>query len=186
MATIIIQPDPTAGKDSFVYLGDPTGNYGTNTSLQIYRAAGVEKIRSLIQFDLSSIPAGSVIKSAVFAWYLWDIYLASLDATIYRIDQDWGELTVTWNNQPTYADTIGSYLAPAGVGWVTISITTAVQNWHKGIWANQGFIIRPTNVALSGASQFYSSDYLTDPSLRPKLTVNYIPSGRRQLLGVGR
>lgn len=184
MATIVIQPDPTAGKDSLISIADPNTNYGTNENLQINKYV-VQNTRSLIQFDLSVIPAGSVINSATFAWYLWNLYLVSPDITIYRINQDWGELTVTWNNQPTYADNIGSYLGKP-VGWVTTSITSAVQNWVNGVWANWGFIFLSENPATQGGVLHYSSDYLADTSKRPKLTVDYTPPPPKKLLmGVG-
>lgn len=189
MATIVIQPDPTTGKDANVNQSAPDTNYGSDTYFVIKKNSSIAtSTRGLVQFDLSSIPAGSVINSATFFWYLYNINLNALSIYFYRITQDWAENTVTWNNQPTYADLIANYNAIGTINaWESKSILTAVQNWFSGAWANQGMTIWSNDANSNAYVQYYSSDYLDTPSLRPYLTIDYTPPklNSKLLMGVG-
>ena len=58
----------------------------------------VEPIGMLDQGEISkiTIPAGATIDSATF--YINVTTALSEEVTLHRINSDWGELTVTWNN----------------------------------------------------------------------------------------
>jgi len=54
-------------------------------------------------------------------------------------------------------------------GWAEIDITSAAQNWLSGQWENHGVLLEPTDP--KAVVQFWASDYQTDPSLRPRLSL---------------
>ncbi len=65
-ATLTLQPNAAEGKDTFVASDLPTENFGAATSLTLNPTL---IRRSLIGFDLSAIPAGSVCVSANLHFY---------------------------------------------------------------------------------------------------------------------
>lgn len=60
--SLVLQPDATAGKDNYIFTTSPNNNRGANIYWSCY--GGPAKYHQLIQYDLSSIPAGAVIDSA--------------------------------------------------------------------------------------------------------------------------
>ena len=89
-------------------------------------------------------------------------------------DAAWNEDTITWNtmvgvhetNPPSY---------PSGTGWIMYGVSGWVQNWLDGTWSNNGFALFDND----GSEQYVqsnSSDDITDPSLRPKLYLDYTPA----------
>src|SRR6188768_3893578 len=75
-ATLILQPDSTCGKDALIWNAPPSShgstNYGTvdGFGAHAWRNSGIADTgRSLIQFDLSAIPVGSIISSAYLGLY---------------------------------------------------------------------------------------------------------------------
>lgn len=162
---LIIQPDATTGKDSWLSSNNPNTNYGTANLLSVGRSGLGDIERAVIQFDLSAIPLSATITSAILA--ISTSGSPTDFADIYRITSAWNQLTVTWNLMPTFADLINSIGPP-----YTVDITTAVQNWYDGTWVNYGMIMRIPDEGTAGGFGFYSSDELT-PSARPKLTIAY-------------
>src|SRR4030095_1237256 len=57
-------------------------------------------------------------------------------------------------------------------GWVNFDVSARVREWAVGIGTNDGWILRQTT-SNSNRKQFNSSEYTTDTTLRPKLTVVY-------------
>lgn len=63
--TFSVQPDATAGKDTRIYEAQPTFNFGILNSINAGKVGtGSDQIKGILQFDLSSIPANSVISAA--------------------------------------------------------------------------------------------------------------------------
>ena len=76
--TITLQPDATAGKDVFIHgLSSLVNtNYDGNPQLaaNAWTFGGVPGVvRSLFEFDLSTIPNGAVIESAFLSLYAYDV-----------------------------------------------------------------------------------------------------------------
>ena len=126
---------------------------------------------SLISFDLAGLP--TVAASATIelyhdqAWLQADNRIAP-EMQLFRVDGAWDE-TLGWNT-PQPAVTYLADLPAAGDGWYEIDVTGLYNQWQAGTVANRGIELRPvTNVQNS--TRFLSSDYLEDPTLRPKLVV---------------
>jgi hypothetical protein len=60
----------------------------------------------------------------------------------------------------------------SGIGWSTWDLTSAVQNWVNGDWANNGLILVSNDETQDNAKIFVPSEY-GDQSLIPVLTIEY-------------
>ena len=69
MATLTIQPDEAASNDTYIDEDDPTAA-GSAAQLYIGKVTGKGSMmtRSLIEFDISSLPAGSYISDATITF----------------------------------------------------------------------------------------------------------------------
>ena len=74
--TIVLQPGPADGKDAEIFscvsCGYAGNNYGTKRDLNAIawtKNGNNSNVRSLIQFDLSGIPANAFINSATLSLY---------------------------------------------------------------------------------------------------------------------
>lgn len=190
MSIIIIQPDAAAGKDSCTDKGAPNTNYGTQIWCKLYQTAVEMQRESYFQFDLSSIPAGSIINSAILGLYLFYNGLGvGVNAEAQFPAIAWDEATLTWNNKPANLGfLIWSGSISSALEWKYLDLLNAVRDWFSGAAPNNGLKLYPVGLtAYDGA--FYSSDEVGNPTLRPKLTINYTPPGARpgslSMMGIG-
>jgi hypothetical protein len=101
---------------------------------------------TLVRFDLTDIPPGTLITSATL--YLYYFALHDNDPvgrvlTCYRITGDWAEETVTWNTQPGNAsEASASAVVPAYFAWMIWDVTTDVQAFVNGVHENFGWQIK--------------------------------------------
>lgn len=177
--TTVIQPDPTAGKDAYVDTGIGS-NLGTEINLRCGDPVTASAYtRSYLQPNLSSIPVNAAIVSAQLELYNEGGGDANaLTASAYRVTAAWDEMTIVASSQPTFdatAQSTASNIANVA-GWVAwTGLTALVQNWLTGAWPNYGLVIKKAvdGVSSSDRKWFWSSDYATTPSLRPKWTITY-------------
>lgn len=205
MTILTLQPDATAGKDGRTNGASPTTEYSTAASVNVDQSS---PSRMLLQFDLSSIPAGSTINSATL--YLYNLNLRTGDRPFaaYRILQDWEE-ACTWNlakpstSTPWLGDTGADGGADAGcsvagtdhnstaMGSWTYLANTAANTEHQvaldtsevAAWltANYGMVLRMTTVL--SAITWATSDNTT-ATYRPRLVIDYTAAGE-PISGVG-
>jgi hypothetical protein len=164
---------PTA--DSYVLNSNPDTNYGSLDSAYISYNANQVLARTLLKFDLSSIPAGSTVDSATLTMNLKSYAIADTTQTkIYRATADWTENEVTWTNKPTVGDLLQNQIV-AGYTPEYWTVTTAVQKWLSGEWANQGMVI----MTLEGVGSYLTFGYWTREaavsSNFPSLAISYTP-----------
>lgn len=190
--TLILQPDSVDGKDAYISSHFPTLNRGSHRGIHSlgWTVNGNVSIgRSLFQFDLTSIPAGSTVINAELSLYNDpgnNIVLtngqhsnstASNTSYISRVLGAWDEYTLTWNNQPSYT-TIDQVTLPQSTSpnqdYLNINVTDMVQQMVDLPAQNHGFILRLANEIHYCALIFASSDN-PDPSNHPKLEITYSP-----------
>ena len=99
----------------------------------------LKKGKSRIETDLS-------ISSATLHLYYTTYFDTNPDGrqlTCYRVTNSWDEYKVNWNNQPTKGSTHSAYtVVPSSPNnWVTLDVTTDVQNFIGGIVKNHGWWI---------------------------------------------
>jgi C1A family cysteine protease len=134
--------------DASVLQGAPTLNDGSDWDMWAGydHCDGTEITRSLVQFDVSSILAGTSISQATLYLYLvnsCDIGERTHTATVYRTKASWSESSVTWNTKPGYAEAYGSASIPSRTwGWYSFDVTNLVRGWVNGSFANYGLMIR--------------------------------------------
>src|SRR5688572_20997457 len=106
------------GKDAVLH-GLPTlvnVNYGQNPQLpaEAWTFSGeTGVIRSVLQFDLASIPSDAQITKASLSLYAWGSETGlgkhssksgSNEGLLQRITSSWDENTITWGTQPTITE----------------------------------------------------------------------------------
>jgi hypothetical protein len=96
-------------KDSYSWESVPNANNGKSDNFEITSDVG-HNMRGWIEFDTSRILPGGWILSAQLRLRLWQRTTnnppygdaAGRRYGVYRATQPWGEMTVTWTNQPAY------------------------------------------------------------------------------------
>lgn len=124
-----------------------------------------------------TIPTGSTITSAVFSIYVYSP--TNRLVSVHRVTAEWGETTATYNSfNNSYDPAVwGSFVADA-VGWKSVDITGLVQAWAAGLYPNYGIALTEAQQWVdSNFTNYYSSDFPYDSTVRPKLVIGYIPPG---------
>jgi RHS repeat-associated protein len=185
---LTIYPDKDAKVNSL--MANRNTNFGTN---QYFDASSwttkgaFSNERSLIQFDVSSIPSNAVIESASLYLYGSNHSQSSTNGNacyLKMLTSYWDEEFVTWNNQPlTTLDSLQKLAISDSVIAVpasflpnqnyTIDIKKFVEYWVKGKIENLGLQLKLQNENPAyNILNFYSSDY-SNASLRPKVVIVY-------------
>lgn len=190
----IIQAQERSGfnitKDAMVraYNGLSDGlNYGGYEYINMHGATngGVWTIqRSLIEFNLSTIPQFSTITNATLFLYSDENSEAypngheprsgSNECTIYRITSPWEEYTVTWTNQPSYSPNNAVYVPASSSSFqdYQIDVTDLVQDMVDFPSSSHGFFIKLVDENYYRRLVFASGDH-TNSGLHPKLQVSF-------------
>lgn len=177
--------------DTYLYQWYPTPPYGPEGRLMV-RANDV--MRSLLRFDVSTIPETMTVTDATLHLYCDDGDRThdshSISIEIYGVLAGWDEDSATWN-QPATGETWGQAgcmaegtdYAPDRIGlpartlilegesWYTMDVTSIVGQWVASPSANQGMLLRALSTAAF-ETHFASSDHWSPP-IRPKLEVSY-------------
>ena len=192
--TVTFQPDATAGKDAKIRANAATTNYGTTTDINVGANDGSgARVSGLIDFtEIVNIPRKAKIISAKVGLYYYNAWtgLGSISLLATPLLRNWTEAGVTWN---TYDGTNAWATAGAtgnadidkdighliefpdrysSYGWryFYIADITFWKQWNRTYY---GWLLY--YIASSEHVSFYSSDYTTDITLRPKLIITYEP-----------
>ena len=192
--TLTLQPDAAAGVDSYVQSNQAATNNANGATLYVGEWSGASFVnRSMMQFDLSSIPANAKIDSATLTLTIVTKNGASVAGTLgaYRLKREWVENQVTWtvystgNNwqtaggfgaddceQTNIGERILDPAVLAGTEALTWTLDAAkVQEWIDGTLTNNGLLLKMATESDNDFG-FASSDHAT-ASARPKLEVIY-------------
>jgi hypothetical protein len=180
--TFTLQPGPVEGNDALIFDDDPSSNFGTSEEFIAFywtRSGHNYEGRSLLKFDLSSLPTGKTLLNAKLSLY-WD-QLASAgqagdnDARLSRVTSAWGENNVTWNNKPSTSSTDFIVLpksTSAQQDYIDIDVTSMVSMMYSNQATNYGFLIEQVVKGIYRSMKFGSSDD-TNPAKRPKLVLTF-------------
>jgi hypothetical protein len=183
----------TGTRDAWLEQSSANANHGNETPINVDSRRTDSDANTaawgLLKFDVSSIPADKIINSAVVTI---DVTNASTGGTyeLYESLRNWDEATATWNVfstgnpwQPAGGvgandrgtTILGSLGSSSATGLRTITLNAAglalVESWGDNPASNHGFVFY--NAANLDGIQFRSSEYNTDTTRRPKLTIEY-------------
>ncbi|MEX2389967.1 MAG: DNRLRE domain-containing protein, partial [Dehalococcoidia bacterium] len=164
--------------DTYVLENLGSSNFGSALELKIDPRSGRLE-RTLVRFDVSSIPAGATINSATLTLCPTSVNVLALGRIhhAHRVREDWGEATANWGNQPAVLepDTAGAtYIG--GLFCIGLAIDEDVQAWVDGA-PNYGWQVADENEGTAGINLEvrYGSRENATSSLRPVLTVFFTP-----------
>jgi hypothetical protein len=117
-----------------------------------------------------------LINNAVLNIYYmgyWDYPDYTRTITSYRINSYWTEMGVTWDNQPSFAESYGSVNIVANDSWryVSLDVTSLVQAWVIGTYPNYGVMLRGPEV--SGSDSSWREFATRHGSYVPQLVITY-------------
>lgn len=185
-------------KDTTLQQQFPNNNAGTSAGLSSAQRTTSVSAKTLIQFDISSIPAGAVIVSATLRLYVAISGDATKNNTVHRGLVDWYEgdqangITTIDGSVWNYRNYIGSVawsggaggaagteyvssatgtFAAGGSGYQSADVTADVQNFYATPANNKGWWIVGQSGA-TGTKQWASSEHPSS-GIRPELVIVY-------------
>jgi hypothetical protein len=190
-----ISPDRkyTGTIDTYLSKSAATVNYGRLNTLRVGVVSSTEANVILIRWDISSIPIGKQVRSAMIEM---NVSTAGRQTyQLYQVLRNWSEYQATWNSPgkgitwqiPGATGTLdrgvsllGS-MTPTSNGLCTIDLNQdgirLVQNWIDRTTPNSGFIL--VSNPESEATILLSSES-SNASIRPKLILKLEEIGRSQ------
>ena len=204
-ATTTLQPGLGDGQDTYLdgwsFDGTDCWNMGASTLMNV--GADYDKYRSLVKFDLRSVPSSATITSAQLS--LYDQYppYEAMTTAVHRVTAAWDEGSSVWgdctgdgaswdeargglrwtNAGGDYdASALATVAKPAPIGsadpvpgWDRFTVTSAVQKWVDGTAPNHGLLLKAVDESDGSGkySEYVTSEGGPSSSLRPKLALTY-------------
>jgi len=139
--------------------------------------------RIVMQFNLSTVPAGAVVKQATLSLYEKSGRPVPIDYTIHALTVTWAEYGVSWKFRNlsdgwTWGGQFASEPFSWGTieditGWHTFDMTRLVDLWIRNVTPNMGFIIVAKPGAADAQKIFVDCEITNKPEQRPNLTIDY-------------
>ncbi len=192
VAAVSVQADTNASEltslspvqDAYIQLKNPTTNTGTDGTIVVDREDG-DLQRALLQFDLSSIPAGSTIHSASLKLEATSVD-GLLNIDVHQILEPWAEGSTTWNERSsgTSWSTAGGSFDPTALDSLAITakgqhafdITNLAQDWLDGAQQNDGVLLASFDGG-GNRTVIYDS---REGTVAPALEIIYTPPATNQ------
>ncbi len=167
---------PTGTDDGYVLQDQPDWTHPNNVIIPVGHTEHNES-RGLFKFDLSGIPSGTTIDSALFAVTTNEDRASIPRVKLYRVTQDWNSQSATWNNQPTIEPAYESSATNNIIySWWNFDVTKSVKAWMAGS-PNYGVELRGHDPSVSRRnflSRLTTKPNSNDPSIfRPYILVYY-------------
>ncbi|MBE7554476.1 MAG: DNRLRE domain-containing protein [Anaerolineales bacterium] len=169
----------TATADTYLRSNQPANNFGSDSSLSTQPPSSSRN--TLIQFNVSTIPANSVVTCAAFLLSQASAATTGQNIQIHRVTTSWVEGQATWNNRTSvnpwttpggdFAPTVEGTFAPGSTSHV-INVTSLAQFWVSNPAVNFGLLLEAQDLG-SVASVQYDSRETANP---PRLAVQYLPT----------
>ena len=180
LTCLYAQPGPNDGYDVSVlspafkilpYLSPALSTYSYTNNVQDLFVA-----RSLLKFDLSSIPANATIYSGRLSLYSipGNDLIGNNASYVQRVTSNWVQNIVTWQTQPSTTEQNQSTIPASGEvnqNYPAIDVTALLKDIMGS--TNYGFMIRLVNEDGSNNYMNFASSNNTNPALRPMLEVCY-------------
>ncbi len=157
----------TADRDSRLSETAGSSNFGSDSKTIVKEKSG-DSARAVYHFDLASLPAAESISSATLK--LWVTQSVSSAVDVHRITDSWTESGVTWDNTAADFDATadGSFTPSTTGAYVSVDITSLVQEWDEGTSPNHGVML--ISQVNDEESKYTTREWGTS-SERPELVV---------------
>lgn len=170
--------------DTFISnFGDTTVNYGISSTLEL---RSNDTRAALLRFDLSGVPKTANILSAELSVHVdYKTNEFTMPVSLYKVVRPWNEMEATWQSAAVgtlwglpgansgsdrLTTSTASVVMASANAWYQFDVTNLAKNWVATPADNKGVILK----AGTGASVAYvlrSSEYMSAPAFRPKLTI---------------
>lgn len=188
--TLKLRPGPNNAKSAVLFSIDPNTNYSGSASDDFIGAAwtynGTQGVdRSLMEFDLSSIPSTATVVSAKLSLYYdpyssWGGQSGNNAALLERVTSSWDASTVTYNTQPS-TSTLDEVLLPQSTSsnqnYVNMDVTSLVQDMVSYPSSSYGFYIQE-QVETPYCAMKFASAFVGDSTLYPELDITFMDSSK--------
>jgi len=168
-ATVTIEPF----QDTYVDEASPNSSYGSSSELWVSADEFLQQRRSLLQFLLTTVPAGATITGAELQLYLEYSYgVSNIVLTVERNGESWAAGNTRWNDRPATHCCWGTKSVGSTTGvYYTWDVTGLVEDWYEGTLPNYG-------LTLKGPAQAYDRQFDSrEGTYKPKLVVTYTMGG---------
>jgi hypothetical protein len=163
----------TATQDTWVDQKKSGSNHGTDTTMDV-RSKTNQGGRALVEYDVSSIPTGSAVDSALLRLCATVVPNQTRTYDAFRVTAAWAEASVTWDSQPTVAAAAtASTTTPASSGCMTWMVTVDVQAWADGAPNNGLQVTDDTENDGNYNSSFRTRESTAVPADQPRIDVVY-------------
>ena len=181
-ASTVDQQTFNAIADAKVLEGYPTVNFGDTTDMWAgydeYLDPHGQIARSLVKFDIASLPPDQTITKASLRVYLvtsWDYPDTSRTIMTYGITSNWSEGNVNWNNMPDYGSAYGSMsIVHSAWDWYEFDVSELVTAWYAGTHSNNGIMLRGPET--SGVDSSWRGFETRESSYTPQLVIDFTAS----------
>ncbi|MEM3712798.1 MAG: DNRLRE domain-containing protein, partial [Thermoproteota archaeon] len=167
--------------DAVVYEGDPEQNFGSHAEIGVNYRVGFRD-RSFIMFDLNALPPGSTIVSATLNLYMYDAPNSSRTIACHEVVEDsWGELGITWNNQPQATVFLSSVKTGARPQKLSFNVKESLVKFtckdEMDYAPNYGWMLKDANETIGEVDDplWMCSKEHPDLDKRPYLEVKFYP-----------
>jgi hypothetical protein len=191
---MVLQPGPVKGKDAMISNLDADKNFGDHkyfeaTFLSEPVLTVMRSNRSLIWFNLDTLPKSAVIKKVILQ-LSYDLpipfdstYIINTDPSggvvsyggvLQQIVEPWEEYKVTWNTQPKTIEANQVYIPPfiINANFIRVDVTRLFVPLAEIAAPNYGMFFRLWPTERFPGFRFASSDY-PESKMRPMLIIYY-------------
>jgi len=172
---VIIYPS----KDTCVYENSADVNFGSN-SIMYVRGPNTKIYEIYVAYDLSVIPEDATITLATLYFDILSTGQETRDVTTFRVNADWVEDTITWNNRAavTGADLYTWDFASIGLkdSGSDADILDLVQKWYSGDYDNYGIRLKEDSGDNSTPIGVGTKESANKPYLKVIYTLDTDPS----------
>lgn len=173
-----VQLSPSA--DAILDQSSPSTNLGALDYIQTLPWTTSYSKRSVLHFDLSTIPQNATIISAQLKLRITDTFGQQRTVSIHDVTSSWDEQSVTWSNfNQSFSVAIldETTLVFNQSTQAVFNLTQSVQDIVNGTTTNYGWLIKDKNEDASQARWNFASKENVNTSIRPVLEVDYEVDG---------
>jgi hypothetical protein len=198
-ASLTIQPEELASKDTFLYSYLTLWNFDTygggfgsayGDILAVGKTTSASHdLKSLLQFSLSAasgltssdVTSASiqlyVISSSGVGFGVDPSSTAPIDVNLFKVTSSWSEGLVSWSSAPSIATPAANTQTISSIGyWVSFDATALVKGWLDTPSSNYGVLLEQNAIVVNGSDNVYGvfdSSYTATNGNEPRLIINY-------------